>query len=140
MRAPSLEEQDAAARYVRFHPLPRPRASIARATVFALLFALVNVAISFALHKLSGLAPLMSAAVVFAVTGIVCLRPAVIGCVRLYQHYAKESTRRRCLCRPTCSEYAILAVKKYGAIIGFAMSLYRVLRKCRGSVYRIDYP
>ena len=77
---------------------------------------------------------------VFIITGACCLKPAVIGCVRLYQHYAPEGMRRRCLLKPTCSEYAILAVKKYGAIIGIYKTCVRLFVKCKGEIYHIDEP
>ena len=44
------------------------------------------------------------------------LRFLGIKAVECYQHYAKEETRRKCLCVPSCSEYAILCLKKYELI------------------------
>ncbi|MDO4363209.1 MAG: membrane protein insertion efficiency factor YidD [Clostridia bacterium] len=63
-----------------------------------------------------------------------------MGCIKLYQHYAPEEIRRRCLFKPTCSEYAILAIKKYGLIIGLVKTYNRLFKKCKGNIYRIDYP
>ena len=40
-----------------------------------------------------------------------------ILCIKLYQHYAPESMRRRCLLKPTCSEFAIIVIKKYLIIV-----------------------
>ncbi len=68
------------------------------------------------------------------------LRKILIGIVELYQHYASEDVRRRCLFKPTCSEYTILALKKYGVIIGLYKAYIRIFKKCRGNIYRIDYP
>jgi putative component of membrane protein insertase Oxa1/YidC/SpoIIIJ protein YidD len=68
------------------------------------------------------------------------LRKILIGIVELYQHYASEDVRRRCLFKPTCSEYTILAIKKYGVIIGLYKAYIRIFKKCRGNIYRIDYP
>jgi putative component of membrane protein insertase Oxa1/YidC/SpoIIIJ protein YidD len=68
------------------------------------------------------------------------LRKFLIGIVELYQHYASEDVRRRCLFKPTCSEYTILALKKYGVIIGLYKAYIRIFKKCRGNIYRIDYP
>ncbi|MDL2252166.1 membrane protein insertion efficiency factor YidD [Odoribacter sp. OttesenSCG-928-J03] len=68
------------------------------------------------------------------------LRKILIGMVKLYQHYAPEEVRRRCLFKPTCSEYTILALKKYGVIIGLYKAYIRIFKKCRGNIYRIDYP
>ena len=77
---------------------------------------------------------------VFFVTGIFCVKAAIIGAIRLYQRYAPDDIRRRCLFKPTCSEYAILAIEKYGVIIGLIKSYIRLFKKCRGNIYRIDYP
>ena len=60
--------------------------------------------------------------------------------VRLYQHYASEEIRRRCLLKPTCSEFAIIVIKKYGLLIGGIKTWIRLNYKCRGNVYYIDEP
>ncbi|MGM0648277.1 MAG: membrane protein insertion efficiency factor YidD [Bacteroidota bacterium] len=60
--------------------------------------------------------------------------------IELYQHYASEQTRRRCTLKPSCSEYAILAIKKYGIIKGLYKAYNRLFIVCKGNVYRIDYP
>ena len=44
------------------------------------------------------------------------MRRLLILCVECYQHYAPEEYRRLCLCKPTCSEYALIALKKYNFI------------------------
>lgn len=69
---------------------------------------------------------------------IITLRFTLIWFVRVYQHYAKSETRLRCCMTPSCSEYAILALKKYGAIWGGIKTWKRLLR-CHppGGV---DYP
>jgi putative component of membrane protein insertase Oxa1/YidC/SpoIIIJ protein YidD len=69
-----------------------------------------------------------------------CFKYAAIGAIKLYQHYAPEEIRRRCLFMPTCSEYAIMAIRKYGGIIGLCKSYYRLMYLCRGNIYKIHYP
>jgi len=64
----------------------------------------------------------------------------LIGAIRLYQRYAPEEVRRRCLFMPTCSEYAILSLKKHGVLIGMRMTVDRLWHRCRGDIYRMDYP
>jgi putative membrane protein insertion efficiency factor len=52
----------------------------------------------------------------------------LIAGVRLYQIFLSPVLGRQCRFQPTCSQYFILAVKKYGAVRG----AYRgVLRICR---------
>jgi putative component of membrane protein insertase Oxa1/YidC/SpoIIIJ protein YidD len=64
----------------------------------------------------------------------------LITAVELYQHYAPEDVRRRCILMPTCSEYAILALRKYNVIKGLYKIYLRLTRTCRGGDYRMDYP
>jgi putative membrane protein insertion efficiency factor len=73
-----------------------------------------------------------------AVLFLISLRFTLIWFVRVYQHYAKSETRLRCCMTPSCSEYAVLAIKKYGAVIGSIKTFRRLLR-CHppGGV---DYP
>lgn len=42
--------------------------------------------------------------------------------------------------KPTCSEYAILALKKYGLVKGLYKIYIRLFKTCRGIEYGIDYP
>lgn len=66
------------------------------------------------------------------------LRFTFIWFVKVYQHYAKSETRLRCCMIPSCSEYAILAFRKYGAIWGSIKTFKRLLR-CHPPG-GIDYP
>lgn len=63
----------------------------------------------------------------------------LIGLVHLYQRFSPEDKRRSCLFKPTCSEYAILALNKYGVLRGLPKIIDRC-KRCHGNKYRIDYP
>ena len=69
---------------------------------------------------------------------LLTLKYILIWFIRVYQRYAKSETRLRCCYTPSCSEYAILALKKYGALIGSIKAVRRLLR-C-GPPGGIDYP
>lgn len=69
---------------------------------------------------------------------LMALRYIFIWFIRVYQRYAKSETRLRCCHTPSCSEYAILALKKYGLFIGCYKAINRLLR-C-GPPGGIDYP
>jgi putative membrane protein insertion efficiency factor len=58
--------------------------------------------------------------------------------IKAYQRYAPSDVRDRCCFTPTCSEYMLLAVEKYGVCRGIAAGTARLIR-CRppGGV---DYP
>lgn len=73
------------------------------------------------------------------VTLILFLKNILIGLIHLYQKYSPEEKRRSCLFKPTCSEYAVLALNKYGIIRGIPKILDR-FKRCHGKTYRIDYP
>lgn len=60
--------------------------------------------------------------------------------VLLYQRYAPEATRRKCKCKPSCSEYALVAFRRYGLVWGGYKVFIRLTRTCRGSRYVVDYP
>ena len=75
----------------------------------------------------------------FFITLSIFSKRILIGLVHVYQRYAPESRRRMCLFKPTCSEYAILALNKYGSIRGTIKTIDR-LKRCKGDKYHIDYP
>ena len=54
----------------------------------------------------------------------VCLR-----LIRLYQKYISPGLPRRCRFSPTCSQYALEALRKYGPLKGLWLALRR-LSKC----------
>ncbi len=55
-------------------------------------------------------------------------RQGLIGNVRLYQFFLSPLFGRRCRFYPTCSEYFILAVTKYGVVSGSLRASWRILR------------
>jgi len=53
----------------------------------------------------------------------------MIACIQFYRHYLSGLKRySSCKYTPTCSEYAIQAIKKYGAVKGFLLAAWRILR------------
>jgi len=52
----------------------------------------------------------------------------LIGLVRFYQMTLSHLIGRQCRFHPTCSEYFIQAVKKYGAVKGTAKGILRICR------------
>lgn len=60
------------------------------------------------------------------------LNRIIIWFVKCYQHFAPISVRSMCRFEPSCSEYMILAVKKYGAAKGIRVGVNRILRCSKG--------
>ena len=68
------------------------------------------------------------------------LKKAMVLSIEVYQHYAPEQIRRRCLCMPTCSEYAIACLQKYNLFSAVRKIYIRLVKTCRGTAYHIDEP
>jgi uncharacterized protein len=56
------------------------------------------------------------------------VRRIVIFPIRLYQKYISPLLPPSCRFYPTCSEYAVQALDKYGVIKGTFKAAYRILR------------
>lgn len=142
---PSEEEQELVRKYVIERPLYRPPVTYkkALAIVFATVICLAAIAVAgFFLLSLLGfsLNAFFYIVIYLVLVALIFSRRFAILCIRLYQHYAHEEVRRRCLLKPTCSEYAIIVIKKYGFVIGSIKTWIRLVCKCRGNVYYIDEP
>lgn len=69
------------------------------------------------------------------------VRFCLIQTVKCYQHYAKEETRRRCMCVPSCSEYAILCLERiFPLTIALIKIRIRLYKTCKGEDYKLDFP
>ena len=69
------------------------------------------------------------------------LRLCLICLVKLYQARAKKDTRKRCKCIPSCSEYAILSLKKlFPLLLALLKIRKRLFVTCDGQDYKIDFP
>ncbi|MBE6425165.1 MAG: membrane protein insertion efficiency factor YidD [Thermoguttaceae bacterium] len=67
-------------------------------------------------------------------------RNLAILLVRIYQHTLHYVIGLQCRFHPTCSQYYILAVRKYGFVYGSLKGAWRILRCnpfCKGGE---DYP
>ncbi|MFA6200698.1 MAG: membrane protein insertion efficiency factor YidD [Bacteroidales bacterium] len=51
-----------------------------------------------------------------------------IGLIRLYQTAISPHTPSTCRFLPTCSQYALEAIKKYGPFKGGSLALRRIMR------------
>ena len=52
----------------------------------------------------------------------------LLGIIRFYQRYISPGLPARCRFIPTCSQYAVQAIEKYGAAKGGWLALKRFLR------------
>ncbi|MFA7418510.1 MAG: membrane protein insertion efficiency factor YidD [Melioribacteraceae bacterium] len=51
-----------------------------------------------------------------------------IKLVRIYQKFISPMFPPSCRFYPTCSEYAVQSLEKYGVLIGGAKAIWRILR------------
>ncbi|WP_053955124.1 membrane protein insertion efficiency factor YidD [Inediibacterium massiliense] len=56
------------------------------------------------------------------------MKEILIGMVKLYQKYISSLMPKTCRFYPTCSQYAIEAITKYGAMKGILLSIKRILK------------
>lgn len=153
---PSIEEQWEVANYVLYRPLPRPETNLLSALRFALPRTILPAALACLvtflfwqnpswmpiwLHEHIWVIWVLCFALFFLIACLFEARRVLVGLVRLYQHYAPEKIRRRCLCKPTCSEYAILVLEQEPNVFKALWRIYLRLHKtCKGGFYKIDLP
>ena len=131
--------------YVRLY-IDRPDIDYEKALRLFIKTVLIIGVISFVLSLLLKLCfnteMLMTAILIFAflifATALIFLKKQMIWFIKIYQNRAKFETRLRCCYEPSCSEYAILAIQKYGVIKGTVKAIKR-LKRCHPPG-GIDYP
>ncbi|MGN6592869.1 MAG: membrane protein insertion efficiency factor YidD [Terriglobales bacterium] len=55
-------------------------------------------------------------------------RQAACACLRAYQRWLSPLLPSACRFAPTCSEYTLQAVERFGVVRGAAMGVWRILR------------
>ncbi|MFG6358480.1 MAG: membrane protein insertion efficiency factor YidD [Acetatifactor sp.] len=56
------------------------------------------------------------------------MKKIIVALIRFYQKYISPMKRTKCPYVPTCSQYGLEAVMKYGAFKGSFLALWRILR------------
>ena len=56
------------------------------------------------------------------------IKTALIGVIRFYRRFISPAKAPCCRFYPTCSQYAIDAISKHGAVKGTGMAIWRGLR------------
>lgn len=56
------------------------------------------------------------------------MRWILLNLIRFYQRFISPLTPPTCIYRPTCSQYAYLAISRYGVLKGGALALRRLAR------------
>lgn len=58
----------------------------------------------------------------------IMVKKFMLAVIRFYRKYLSPLKTTRCPYIPTCSEYGLEAIEKYGALKGGLMALWRILR------------
>lgn len=70
---------------------------------------------------------------------IINLKNIILLSIKIYQRLAPISIREKCRFEPSCSNYMIMSIEKYGLIKGMIKGYLR-LRRCNVNNGGYDYP
>jgi putative membrane protein insertion efficiency factor len=68
------------------------------------------------------------------------MKTIVIQFIIFYQKFVSPLFGRQCRFYPSCSQYSILAIEKYGLVIGLCKTLLRVLKCNPLNPGGVDFP
>ena len=68
------------------------------------------------------------------------MKQNLIRFIKIYQKVLSPFLGNNCRYYPSCSEYSIQAIEKYGVLKGIFKSIWRILRCSPFSKGGIDYP
>ena len=68
------------------------------------------------------------------------LRSIAVAPLRLYQRAISPALPQRCKYHPSCSRYAVDAIRRYGVLRGLVLAAWRVLRCNPWSHGGVDFP
>lgn len=122
-------------------PLERPKINWLKIILILLMTTIITGASSFLIYYFFG--SLLYSILCFVLLNILLILlffgRIIICLTKIYQRYAKEEIRRRCVYTPTCSQYMILSIKKYGGFKGFVNGIKR-LQRCHPPHGGVDNP
>ena len=122
-----------------YNPLKRPPISYKKPIIFLSTYILAIVLLIVFLPKdlfVKKWIVIVAFSLIFA---LAIAKKAIIWLVHLYQNKASDKTRLKCVFEPSCSEYMILAIEKYGLFRGVIKGIKRLLR-CHPPNGGKDYP
>lgn len=121
--------------------LVRPRINWLKICVFSLI-PFVVIAVVFAILYTCDIDFIVGVGIAlafFLVYIVIITKRTIICIIKLYQKFAPESIRNKCRFEPSCSEYMIISIEKYGLRKGMKAGIKR-LKRCNTSDGGYDYP
>ena len=67
------------------------------------------------------------------------MRALAVLPIRLYQLFVSPLSPGRCKYHPSCSQYAVDAIRRHGVVVGSAKAVWRLLRCNPWSRGGVDY-
>jgi putative membrane protein insertion efficiency factor len=67
-------------------------------------------------------------------------RRLLVAPIRIYQRFVSPALGARCKYHPSCSEYAVGAIRSFGVLRGSVLSAWRLLRCNPWSLGGVDHP
>lgn len=117
--------------------------AVLKVLLVIVLSAIVSIIIGIILkkHKFERytLVTILSFVAIILIVVIIRLKSILIWLVKAYQRFAPERIRQKCVFTPSCSEYMILSLQKYGVIKGLVKGVKR-LKRCHLPNHGEDYP
>lgn len=135
-----IEENDPRSFYY-VRKLNRPKINWRKIACFSLIIVLLATLFFFVIKYIfaSTVIGLLSA-MAFLIICVAVMRKKIVIClIHIYQRYASDRIRNKCRFEPSCSEYMIIAVEKYGFFRGIKKGIHRLLR-CNENNGGFDYP
>lgn len=132
-----LSEEEQEKRFIPRNPLRRPKIHYTKPIIALVVYILQFVLLALIPYGAWWIRTLVLIAYSLLYFAVIAKR-TVIWLVHLYQNKAPNEVRLKCVFEPSCSEYMILAVQKYGVIRGVYKGIRRLFR-C-GREDGIDYP
>ena len=111
----------------------RPIINFKKIAIMLLCFLAILILVFYLVHSLYGMNKAVITTVMCSlVFGFFTLKKTLITMVKVYQRYAPISVRSNCRFEPSCSEYMIQSLEKYGVIKGLLKGINRIYRCSTG--------
>ena len=116
---------------IKKRELHRPDINYLKAGINIMIPTIISIGVSFW--------DIRFAFIFICVYAIARIQSIIIWLIQFYQRYASEETRLACVFKPSCSEYMVLSILKYGVILGIIKGIDR-LKRCHSPNGGVDYP
>ncbi len=134
-----LEKDPASIHYKRINI--RPSLHIVRAVIYILISLAIATGASLGIwfYLSSALWSVLTGVGVILFTLIIFCKSIAIWLVKAYQRFAPDRVRDKCRFEPSCSQYMIISLQKYGFFRGLHRGIKR-LRRCQPPNGGFDEP